>query len=239
VQLSQAPGEVELVSSKLASTIKSPADWKGKTLGVTGLGSSTNFLTQYIAVKHGVKLGEFTSLPVGAGNTFIAALQQGKIDGGMTTEPTVSRLLKTGDAKVLIDMRTVEETKRVLGGTYPAASFYMQNSYADAHKDVTQKLANAFVKSLRFIATNSAEQIADKMPVDYYAGDKPAYVNALAGGKAMFTPDGKMPDGGPKTVLAVLSAFSKSVKGKEIDLSRTYTTTYVDAANKSLGNGRK
>lgn len=174
MQLSQAPGEVELVSSKLASTIKSPADWKGKTLGVTGLGSSKNFLTQYIAVKHGVKLGEFTSLPVGAGNTFIAALQQGKIDGGMTTEPTVSRLLKTGDAKVLIDMRTVEETKRVLGGTYPAASFYMQNSYADAHKDVTQKLANAFVKSLRFIATHSAEQIADKMPVDYYAGDKPA-----------------------------------------------------------------
>jgi len=55
----------------------------------------------------------------------------------------------------------------------------------------------------------------------------------------MFTPDGKMPDGGPKTVLAVLSAFSKSVKGKEIDLSRTYTTKYVDAANKSLGNGRK
>ena len=38
---------------KRADAIKSPADWKGKTLGVTGLGSSTNFLTQYLALKNG------------------------------------------------------------------------------------------------------------------------------------------------------------------------------------------
>ena len=61
VQFSQAPGEVELVSTKMADQIKSPADFKGKNLGVTGLGSSTNFLTQFLAVKNGVKLGEFTS----------------------------------------------------------------------------------------------------------------------------------------------------------------------------------
>ena len=49
---------------------------KGRTLGVTGLGSSTNFLTQYLCVKAGVPLGEFTSIGVGAGTTFIAAMQQ-------------------------------------------------------------------------------------------------------------------------------------------------------------------
>ena len=233
VQLSQAPGEVELISSKLVNTIKTPADWKGKTLGVTGLGSSTNFLTQYIAVKNGLKLGDVTALPVGAGNTFIAALMQGKIDGGMTTEPTVSRLLKTGEAKVFIDMRTVAATKKVLGGTYPAASFYMQTAWVDSHREVTQKLANAFVRTLHFIATHSAAQIADKMPADYWAGDKPMYIKALADGKSMFTTDGRMPAGGPKTVLAVLSAFSRSVKGKAIDLSRTYTAEFVVAANKT------
>jgi len=233
VQLSNAPGEVELVATKQAKTIRSAADWKGKTLGVTGLGSSTNFLTQYIAVKNGLKPGEFTALPVGAGNTFIAALQQGKIDAGMTTEPTVSRLLKTGDAKVLIDLRTMEQTKKVLGGTYPAAALYMQTSYVESHRDVTQKLANAFVRTLRFVSSHSAEQIADKMPADYYAGDKAMYIKALAGSKAMFTSDGRMPDGGPKTVLAVLAAFSRSVKGKQIDLARTYTSEFVTAANKT------
>jgi sulfonate transport system substrate-binding protein len=233
VQLSDAPGEVELVGTKASATIKSPADWRGKTLGVTGLGSSTNFLTQYIALKYGLKLGEFTSLPVGAGNTFIIALQQGKIDGGMTTEPTVSRLLKRGDAKVLVDLRTAAQTRKVLGGTYPAAALYMQTSWVDSHRDVTQKLANAFVRTLHFIKTHSAAQIADKMPTDYFAGDKQMYIDALQGGKGMFTADGRMPEGGPKTVLGVLAAFSRSLKGKQIDLSRTYTSEFVNAAQKT------
>jgi NitT/TauT family transport system substrate-binding protein len=229
VQLSQAPGEVELVSSKYPD-VKSMADLKGKTLGVTGLGSSTNFLTQYLMVKNGVKLGDFTSVPVGAGQTFIAAIQQDKIQAGMTTEPTISRLLKTGEARVLIDMRTIEGTKQALGGTYPAASLYMQTAWVEKNKPVVQKLANAFVKTLKFINTHSAAEIANKMPKDFYAGDSEMYVSALADGKAMFTPDGVMPEGGPETVLAVLSGFSKNLQGKKIDLTKTYTTEFVKNA---------
>jgi NitT/TauT family transport system substrate-binding protein len=230
VQFSQAPGEVEMVATKQADAIKSPADFKGKSLGVTGLGSSTNFLTQYLAVKNGVAVSEITSVPVGAGNTFIAAIQQGKIDAGMTTEPTVSRLLKTGDAKVLIDMRSPELTRQALGGVYPAASLYMQTDWVEAHKAETQKLANAFVKTLKFIASHGAEEIAAKMPKDFTVGDPKMYIDALANGKQMFTPDGKMPEDGPATVLKVLSTFDKNIVGKTIDLSKTYTTEFVTAA---------
>jgi NitT/TauT family transport system substrate-binding protein len=229
VQFSQAPGEVELVSNQHPE-IKSMADLRGKSLGVTGLGSSTNFLSQYLMVKAGVPLGEFTSLPVGAGTTFIAAMQQDKIQAGMTTEPTISRLLKTGEARVLIDMRTVEKTKAALGGNYPAASLYMPTDWVEKNKPTAQKLANAFVKTLKFIATHSGAEIADKMPKDYYVGDKEGYVKALDNGKAMFTSDGVMPAGGPETVLAVLSGFSKNVKGKTVDLSKTFTTEFVKNA---------
>jgi NitT/TauT family transport system substrate-binding protein len=229
VQFSQAPGEVELVASSKVDQIKSPADFKGRMLGVTGLGSSTNFLTQYLAVKNGVAVSDITSVPVGAGNTFIAAIQQGKIDAGMTTEPTISRLLKTGQAKILVDLRSAETTRQALGGVYPAACLYMTADWVEQHKDETQKLANAFVKTLRYIATHSAEEIAAQMPKDYYAGDKGLYVGALANGKQMFTPDGRMPAGGPETVLRVLSTFDRTVKGRSIDLSKTYTTSFVEA----------
>jgi len=232
VQFSQAPGEVELVATKHPE-IKSPADFKGATLGVTGLGSSTDFLTQYLAVRNGLKPGDYTLLPVGAGNTFIAAIKQDQIQAGMTTEPTIAQMLKTGEAKVLVDMRTPDKTKEALGGAYPAASFYVQSAWLESHKDEAQKLANAFVMTMKFIASHSADEIADKMPKDYYAGSKELYVQGLAGGKAMFTPDGRMPEDGPPTVLKVLSTFSKSLQGKQIDLSKTYTTEFVDAANKS------
>ncbi len=226
VQFSQAPGEVELVSSKHPQ-VRSMADLRGKSLGVTGLGSSTNFLSQYLMVKAGVPLGEFSTIPVGAGTTFIAAMTQDKIQAGMTTEPTISRLLKTGEARVLVDMRTLEKTKQALGGPYPAASLYMPTDWVQKNKPTVQKLANAFVKTLRFINTHSAAEIAEKMSKDFYAGDKEGYILALADGKGMFTPDGVMPAGGPETVLTVLSAFSKNVKGKTVDLSKTYTTEFV------------
>jgi NitT/TauT family transport system substrate-binding protein len=58
-------------------------------------------------------------------------------------------------------------------------------------------------------------------------GDKESYIKALGDGKAMFTVDGVMPAGGPETVLKVLSGFSKNMKGKTVDLSKTYTTEFV------------
>jgi len=228
VQFSQAPGEVEMVSTKHPE-IKSAANFKGMNLGVTGLGSSTNFLTQYLAVKNGVNLGDFTSVPVGAGDTFIAAIEQDKIQAGMTTEPTITRLIKKGDAVPLIDMRTVDATRTALGGTYPAACLYMTSDWVAAHKDLAQKLANAFVKTLHFIHDHSAEEIAAKMPKDFMVGDPEGYVKALADGKAMFTADGVMPEDGPKTVLTVLATFKKALQGKDIDLSKTYTTEFVKA----------
>ncbi|HEV3105993.1 MAG TPA: ABC transporter substrate-binding protein [Trinickia sp.] len=227
VVFGQVPGEVEVVSTK-AADIKSMADVKGKTLGVTGLGSSTSFLTQYLAQQHGISSTQYTMLPVGADSSFIAAVKQSRIDVGMTTEPTVSALEKAGDAKVLVDMRTVEGTKAALGGTYPASSLYVQSAWADAHKADAAKLAHAFVRTMQFIHTHSAEEIAAKMPADYQK-DKALYVSALKASLPMYTADGKMPADGPETVLKVLSAFNPSVKGKHIDLSKTYTNEFVSA----------
>jgi NitT/TauT family transport system substrate-binding protein len=230
VQFSRAPGEVELVATKVAPQVHSFADLKGMTLGVTGLGSSTNFLTEYLAGKAGLATGQYSTVGVGAGATFLGAMAHDQIQAGMTTEPTVSHAISSGMAKILVDLRTDASTRAALGGPYPAACLYMSSSYVAAHADVTQKLADAFALTLNYIATHSAEQIADLMPPDYYGGDKAAYVKALAAGKGMFTKDGIMPEGGPQTVLSVLQGFDPGVKGKTIDLSKTYTTEFVKTA---------
>ncbi|MGS0743175.1 ABC transporter substrate-binding protein [Glaciimonas sp. GG7] len=227
VVFGQVPGEVEMVSTKSAATIKSMADVKGKTLGVTGLGSSTNFLTQYLAAKHGITSSQYSLLPVGADNTFIAAIKQGRIDAGMTTEPTISQLLKTGEASVLVDMRTVDGTVKALGGLYPASSLYVQRPWLNTHKAEAVKLARAFSKTLKYIKTHSAAEIASKMPKDYQGKDNALYVQALQNSLPMFSPDGMMPVGGPETVLQVLAGFNPNVKGKHIDLSKTYTNEFI------------
>ncbi len=226
----KVPGEVELVSTKAAAGgFKSMADAKGKTLGVTGLGSSTEFLTRYLVDKQGVASKDYSLLPVGAGNSFIAGMKQDRIQAGMTTEPTVSQMLKTGDAKVLVDMRSEEGTQAALGGLYPAASLYVRNEWAASHKDQAAKLARAFGKTMQYISSHSAEEIAEKMPKDYYGNDKELYVAALKASLPMYTKDGKMPEGGPETVLKVLSAYKPNVKSAHIDLAKTYSNAYLSA----------
>lgn len=223
----KVPGEVELVSTKAAATFKTMANAKGMTLGVTGLGSSTEFLTRYLVDKQGIASKDYSLLPVGAGNTFIAAMKQDRIQAGMTTEPTVSQMLKTGEAKVLVDLRTEEGSNAALGGLYPAASLYVRNEWAAAHKDQATKLARAFGKTMAYIQTHSAEQIADLVPKDFYGNDKALYVEALKASLPMYTKDGAMPAGGPETVLRVLSAYKPQVKNGHIDLAKTYTNAYL------------
>ncbi|KUN16654.1 nitrate ABC transporter substrate-binding protein [Streptomyces antibioticus] len=228
VQFSHAPGEVEIVSTKKAGDITSPKDFKGKKLGVTGLGSSTDFLTKYLAVKNGVEVSEFTPVAVGAGPTFISALQQGAIDGGMTTDPTVANILAKKAGKVLLDMRTPAGSQAALGGPYPSSSLYMQTDWVNAHKDTVQKMVNAFVKTLKWMSTHSASEIADKMPADYSQGNKVLYASAIESTLPMFTDDGVMPKNGPETVEKVLKAFNPAVQKADVDLGKTYTTEFVD-----------
>ncbi|MGN6524680.1 MAG: ABC transporter substrate-binding protein [Actinomycetes bacterium] len=231
VQFSQVPGEVELVNAKNPE-VKSPADWAGKSVGITGAGSSTDFLTQYLAAKNGVDPSKVNRLAVKAGQTFVAAFQQGRVVSGMTTEPTITKVVDDGLGSVLVDMRTVEGTKKALGGLYPAACLYGRTDWVNDHKDAVQKLANAFVKTLQYINTHSGAEIADHMPADYYSGvGKDKYAKALDAGKGMFTADGVMPDGAPDTVLAVLGKALPDVAKADVDLSKTYTTEFVKAAS--------
>jgi NitT/TauT family transport system substrate-binding protein len=230
VQFSHAPGEVEVVSNKAAGTITSPKDFKGKKLGVTGLGSSTDFLTKYLAVKNGVNVSEFTPVAVGAGPTFISALQKGSIDAGMTTDPTVATLLDKKAGKILLDMRTPEGSQAALGGPYPSSSLYMQTDWVNGHKDTVQKLVNAFVKTLKWMSTHSASEIAAKMPADYSQGNKTLYAEAIKSTLPMFTKDGVMPANGPETVEKVLKAFNPNIKNAKVDLGKTYTTEFVEKA---------
>ncbi|ACE99509.1 putative substrate-binding component of ABC transporter [Rhodopseudomonas palustris TIE-1] len=231
VQFSVAPGEVVLVKAAEADKLKQPANWKGLALGVTGLGSATDFLTRALAAKAGLKMQDYTLVPVGAGDTFLAAMQQGKISSGMTTEPTVQRALSSGTAKIGIDLRSPEQTRKALGGDYPAACLYMDRGWMEANKPTVQKLVNAFVKTLKWIQAHSAEEIADKMPKDYYAGDRALYVQGLQDGKVQYSPDGMMPAGAPESVAKILASFSPNLQGKTIDLAKTYTTEFVVKAN--------
>jgi NitT/TauT family transport system substrate-binding protein len=229
--LLQEPGEFVMVSKQKADTIKTPKDLKGANAGVTSLGSGTHTLMRVIATKAGLQIADLNYVAAGAGDTFIAAMKQGKIDVGVTTQPTVIRMQKTGDAQIFVDLSKVETTRAALGGDYPFISVFAKADYIASHKDVTQRVVNAYVKTLKWIQTHTALEIAEKLPADYYGGDKDAYVQALKDSMGMFSPTGKMTPGAPEFELSLLKQFNENVqKNPNINLATTYTDEFVNAA---------
>ncbi|TMC50424.1 MAG: ABC transporter substrate-binding protein, partial [Chloroflexi bacterium] len=168
---------------------------------------------------------------VGAGDTFIAAIQQKKIVAGMTTFPTISRLVNSGKGKILVSLLSPADTRAALGGDYPFIGVFAKNDWVNSNKDTAQRLVNAYVKTLKYMHSHTADEIAGQMPTDYYAGDKASYVNDLKSQIAIFGTDCKMPAGGPETVQKIQQQFVTSYKGKSANLSETYTNEFASKAS--------
>ncbi len=194
VQLSGAPGE--RVMCRNGSNIHSPSDWVGKTIGVTDLGSGTDDLTLYLAARANITTKQFHRLAVGAGSTAIAALQHGTADCVMTTQPTVSAIEKQNIGYSAIDLATTAGVQQWLGGFQPTACVLASAEWVASHKDATQKVVDALVEAMHWIATHSAADIANALPpafTDNGLITKADYINALKLDKGQFLPDGMMP----------------------------------------------
>jgi NitT/TauT family transport system substrate-binding protein len=234
VQLSGAPGEREMCAK--GSGVTSPAQWKGKTVGVTDIGSGTDNLTVYLAARNHLTTKDFNRAAVGASSTFVAALQHNRIACGMTTQPTAGAVQTKGIGYSAIDLASTAGAQKWLGGVYPAAGVLAQASWVNSHKGTVQKVVDALVATMHWIHTHSAAQIASAMPADFVTNGlttKATYAAELAADKGQFLPDGMMPASGPPTALAI-DKFVGNVT-KPVNIGTTYTNQYAIAANKLEG----
>ncbi|WP_063750558.1 ABC transporter substrate-binding protein [Paraburkholderia bannensis] len=211
-------------------------DARGLRLGVTGFGSSTWVVTRYLAAGAGVAAGDYTIVPLASDTRFTDAIEHGSIDAGMVEEPTATRLLSSGAAQMVADMRSVEGSQRWLGGPYAGACLYMRRSWVDAHPQETARLAHALVRALRYLDTHSPQAIADALPAELTGSDRASYVQALGSAKPAFSRDGLMPQGAPQTVLRVLIAAGSGVTARHVDLAKTYTNKFANQFANQVAN---
>ena len=234
VQLSGAPGEREMCATD--SGVTSAADFKGKSLGVTDLGSGTDELTRFLAAQKGIKHSDYSTLAVGAGSTAIAAIQRKSAQCVMTTQPTVGALESRNLATSVIDLATTQGATAALGGAWPAAGVLARADWVSTHQDAVQRVVDALVATLHWINTHSAADIADALPPQFVSNStitKAQYVSGLSSDKAQFLPDGIMPAGGPKTIMAMEKLIGTDTS--KVTVGKTFTNSFAEAANKLEG----
>jgi NitT/TauT family transport system substrate-binding protein len=226
----RAPQIAMGVSTKAVPNYKTVADLRGKKIGVSAPGSSTNMVANLVLSRAGVKAADVSFIGVGTSAGAISALRSGQIDAMCNTDPVMTMLEQKGDVKIISDTRTLKGTQDVFGGLMPAACFYTHSEFVKNNPNTCQALANAIVHGLKWLQTAGPSDIIKTVPENYLLGDRALYLASFNKVREAISPDGVMSDDGPKTALKALVSFDPAIKADKIDLSKTYTNEFAKRA---------
>ena len=231
VQMGRFPGFALALRKEKADAYKGPKDLKGMKIGVTAPGSSTHFMVLYMMAQAGLKPEDASFIGTGSGNTVVAAVKRGEVDAISNADPMINILDREGAVKIVADTRTAEGTQAVYGGPYPAAVLYTTAAFAEKNPNTAQALVTALVRGLKWVQNHSPEEIAKIMPEEYALGNKEIYIQSIKTNLPAYSPDGRFTREAAETAYKVLKAFDPNVQNATIDLSKTYTDTFVAKAN--------
>ncbi len=227
----RAPQIVLGVNPKTMPDFKTVADLKGKKIGVTAPGSSTNVMVNFILAKAGLKPSDVSIIGVGASQGAVAAMRSGQIDAISNLDPVITLLQRSGDLKIVSDTRIVAESEKVFGGPMPAGCFYAPQAFIDKNPNTVQALANALVRANKWIQAAGPGDIINNVPESYLLGDRAVYIDAFLAAKGALSPDGAFPEKGADTAFRALASIDAGIAKAKLDLNAVWTNDFVKKAN--------
>ena len=233
----RAPQIVLGINPRTMPGFKSLADLKGKKIGVTAPGSSTNVMVNFALAKVGLKPSDVSIVGVGAGNGAVAAMRSGQIDALSNLDPVITLLQRSGDLKIISDTRVLAEADKVFGGPMPAACLYAPQAFIDKHPATVQALTNAIVRADKWIQVAGPSEIINNVPESFLLGDRAVYIDAFLAAKGALSPDGMIPEKGPETAFRALASIDADIAKAKLDLAAVYTNDFVKKANAKYPRG--
>lgn len=233
----RAPQIVLGINPKTLPNFKTIADLKGKKIGVTAPGSSTNVLANFLLASAGLKPSDVSFVGVGAASGAVAAMRSGQIDAISNLDPVITLLQRSGDLRIVSDTRKVAEADKVFGGPMPAACLYAPQAFLDKHPHTAQALTNAIVRANQWIQQAGPSEIIKVVPESYLLGDRAVYIDAFMAAKGALSPDGLIPEAGAATALNALKSVEPKLAEFKFDLQAVYSNEWVKRAHQKYPKG--
>jgi len=223
----RAPAISMGISPKAMPNYKTLADLKGKKIGISAPGSSTNMVANLILSRAGLKAADVSFIGVGTAAGALTAFRAGQIDAMCNVDPVMTMLEQKNEVRIIADTRTLKGTLDVFGGAMPAGCLYAPIEFIEKNPNTVQALTNAMVRSLKWLQTAGPSDIIKTVPESYLLGDRALYLASFNKVREAISPDGIIPEEGPRTALKALTSFDPSVKPDKIELGKTYTNEFA------------
>ncbi len=132
--------------------ISRPDHLKGKSVGVTRFGSSTDFAMRYALERYGLEPGkDVTILQLGNVPAILSALEAGKVQGAMLSPPTTLRAKKAG-FPVLADLQ-------MLGLEYQHTGIATTRTLIKSKPELVRDFMRAYVEGIHYAKTHRKETL--------------------------------------------------------------------------------
>ncbi len=228
----RAPQVVFAVNNKTMPNYKTLADLKGKKIGVTAPGSSSQVLANFVLARAGIKPSDVSFVGVGASSAAVAAIRSGQIDAFTNLDPVIAQLQQDNLLKIVSDTRVVEESDAIFGGPMIAGCLYAPEKFIKNRPEDVQAIANAVVRADHWLATATADDIVKTVPESYFMGNKAIYIEGFLKNRPALSRDGLFPEGAPAISLKALQSVNPKMANVKVDLEATYTNEFAAKANK-------
>ncbi len=172
----------------VSKDITSVDQLKGKTLGMSSFGSVTHLMTEVVLHKYNIPRNSVNLVPVGLSQTFIAAMQTRRIDGGTTVEPWVTYVVKKGLGHVLVDAVGAKGTGELYGGSRPHQVLWTRTDYLRSNPSLVEKVLRAVARANTHILNTPFEQLKPQVPKVMLGDDPDLALTALQNLIPAFSP---------------------------------------------------
>jgi ABC-type nitrate/sulfonate/bicarbonate transport system substrate-binding protein len=202
--------------------IRAIPDLKGKVIGITAIGSSTDTLARYLVRKYGlIPDKEVALFATGTTANILAALSGGSVQAGMLSPPFHS-MAKLMGFHILAYLG--DHVEQSLSGVATSDKMLRERP------ETVKRVLRATLKSLRFVRQNKEETV--QYIVREWRVERPLGEELYASMLPAFSPDGGMNEKGIHDALE--REMGRVDKKEEIPLSRVIDLRPLHEAQKGL-----
>jgi NitT/TauT family transport system substrate-binding protein len=230
VVIGRAPAIALAVSNKALPNYRSVMDLRGKRIGVTMPGSSTQLLAALVLKRGGLSPDEAGFVGVGTSAGAVAALRNGQVDAISNVDPVMTMLEQKSEVRVVADTRTLKGALDVYGGPMPGGCLFAPQGFVRQNPGTVQALANGVVRALKWLQTAGPGDLIKAVPESYLLGDRGLYLASFNKVRESFSVDGVMAEESARTALRVLSTVDATVQASRITLAKTFSNDFVRRA---------
>jgi len=215
--VSGRPADMALVVAD-SSNITSPAQLKGRKLGISNPGGLTDWLAHQVMRSEGIAPTDIALISAGNTPTATAMLRTGGLDAAVMDSVSAYTLESKGGARVL----------QTFGPSVPDFAqgvVYARTDFISAHPDQLRALLAAWFEALDVVVSDKPTTVA--CILTKVGGDQPVAERVFELVRSEVSPNGRFE---PKAMAVLAQSFvDMGVLPEKPDMAKLYTEAYLPA----------